>query len=42
LVLAAVGAVVLAGGAVAFTIVRRSMQPEPSPLSPSVDVVPKP
>jgi hypothetical protein len=42
LVLAAVGAVVLAGGAVAFTIVRRSMQPEPSALPPSVDVVPKP
>jgi hypothetical protein len=42
LVLAAVGAVVLAGGAVAFTIVRRSMQPEPSSLPPSVDVVPKP
>ena len=42
LVLAAVGAVVLAGGAVAFTIVRRSMQPEPSPLPPSVDVSPKP
>jgi Cell wall synthesis protein CwsA len=41
-VLAAVGAVVLAGGAVAFTIVRRSMQPEPSPLPPSVDVAPKP
>ena len=39
---AAVGAVVLAGGAVAFTIVRRSMQPEPSPLPPSVDVAPKP
>jgi hypothetical protein len=42
LVLAAVGAVVLAGGAVAFTIVRRSMQPEPSSLPPSVDVAPKP
>jgi hypothetical protein len=42
LVLAAMGAVVLAGGAVAFTIVRRSMQPEPSPLPPSVDVTPKP
>jgi tRNA A37 threonylcarbamoyltransferase TsaD len=41
-VLAAVGAVVLAGGAAAFTIVRRSMQPEPSPLPPSVDVTPKP
>ena len=38
----AVGAVVLAGGAVAFSIVRRSMQPEPSPLPPSVDVAPKP
>jgi hypothetical protein len=42
LVLAAVAGVVLAGGAVAFTIVRRSMQPEPSPLPPSVDVAPKP
>ena len=42
LVLVAVGAVVLAGGAVAFSIVRRSMQPDPSPLPPSVDVVPKP
>ena len=42
LVLVAVGAAVLAGGAVAFSIVRRSMQPEPSPLPPSVDVTPKP
>jgi hypothetical protein len=42
LVLAAVGVVVLAGGAVAFTIVRRSMQPEPSPRPPSVDITPKP
>ena len=41
-VLAVVAAAVLAGGAVAFTIVRRSMQPEPSSLPPSVDVVPKP
>lgn len=41
-VFVAVGAVVLAGGAVAFSIVRRSMQPEPSPLPPSVDVAPKP
>jgi hypothetical protein len=41
-VLAVVGAVALAGGAVAFTIVRRSMQPEPSSLAPSVDVAPKP
>jgi hypothetical protein len=42
LVFAAVGVLVLAGGAVAFSIVRRSMQPEPSPLPPSVDVAPKP
>lgn len=42
LVLAAVGVLVLAGGAVAFSIVRRSMQPEPSPLPPSVEVTPKP
>ena len=42
LVFAAVGIVVLAGGAVAFSIVRRSMQPEPSPLPPSVEVTPKP
>jgi hypothetical protein len=42
LVLAAVGAVLLAGGAVAFSIVRRSSQPEPSPRPPSVEVEPKP
>jgi hypothetical protein len=42
LVIIAVGAAVLAGGAVAFSIVRRSMQPEPSPLPPSVDVTPRP
>jgi hypothetical protein len=42
LLLAAVAVVTLAGGAVAFSIVRRSMQPEPSPLPPSVDVAPKP
>jgi hypothetical protein len=42
LLFAALVGVVLAGGAVAFTIVRRSMQPEPSPLPPSVDVAPKP
>jgi Cell wall synthesis protein CwsA len=42
LVLAALGAVVLAGGAVAFSIIRRSSQPEPSPRPPSVDVSPKP
>jgi Cell wall synthesis protein CwsA len=42
LVLAAVGVVALAGGAVAFSIVRRSTQPEPSPLAPSVEVAPRP
>jgi hypothetical protein len=42
LLLAAVAVVALGGGAVAFSIVRRSMQPEPSPLPPSVDVAPKP
>jgi hypothetical protein len=42
LVMVAAGALLLAGGAVAFSIVRRSMQPEPSPLPPSVDVAPKP
>ncbi|MCV7278863.1 cell wall synthesis protein CwsA [Mycolicibacterium flavescens] len=42
LVLAAVGVVALAGGAVAFSIVRRSSQPDPSPLPPSVEVAPRP
>lgn len=42
LMLAAIGVVTLAGGAVAFSIVRRSTQPEPSPLPPSVEVAPKP
>jgi hypothetical protein len=42
LLLAVVGVAVLAGGAVAFSIVRRSMQPEPSSLPPSVEVSPKP
>jgi type VI protein secretion system component VasF len=46
LLLAAVGAVVVAGGAVAFSIIRRSSRPEPSAASqsrpPSVDVAPKP
>jgi hypothetical protein len=32
----------LAGGAVAFSIVRRSFRPEPSPRPPSVDVQPRP
>jgi hypothetical protein len=46
LILAALGAVGLAGAAVAFSIIRRSSQPEPSAASqsrpPSVDVSPKP
>jgi Cell wall synthesis protein CwsA len=35
------GLATLAGGAVAFTIARRSATPEPSPLPPSVEVAPK-
>ena len=42
LVLIAVGAAVLAVGAVTFSIIRRSTQPEPSPRPPSVEVTPKP
>ncbi|KUI21515.1 hypothetical protein AU193_03775 [Mycobacterium sp. GA-1285] len=42
LLIATAGVVALAGGAVAFSIVRRSTQPEPSPLPPSVEVTPKP
>ena len=42
LVLAGAGLVVLAVGAVSFSIIRRSTQPDPSPLPPSVDVTPKP
>jgi hypothetical protein len=41
LVAAAVGTVV-AGGAVAFSVIRRSSKPEPSTLPPSVHVDPKP
>ena len=44
-VIAGVAVVVLAGGAAAFSIVRRSMRPErqePSPRPPSVDVQPRP
>lgn len=37
-----VGVAVLAGGAVTFSILRRSAQPDPSPLPPSVEVAPKP
>ncbi|UXA18175.1 cell wall synthesis protein CwsA [Mycobacterium sp. SMC-4] len=42
LLIVGVGVAVLAGGAVAFSIVRRSTQPEPSALPPSVEVTPKP
>ncbi len=42
LVFVVAGVAVLAGGAAAFTIVRRSTQPEPSPLPPSVEVAPRP
>ena len=42
LVLAVAGVAVLGVGVVAFSIVRRSMQPEPSPRPPSVEVTPKP
>ncbi|GLP78590.1 cell wall synthesis protein CwsA [Mycobacterium antarcticum] len=42
LLLIGAGVAVLAVGAVSFSIIRRSTQPEPSPLPPSVDAVPKP
>jgi hypothetical protein len=42
LLIVGVTVAVLALGGVAFSIVRRSMQPEPSPLPPSVDVNPQP
>ena len=41
-VLAGVAAVALAGGAAAFSIVRRSSREEPSPRPPSVEVEPRP
>ena len=41
-VIAGVAAAVLAAGAITFSIVRRSMRPEPSPRPPSVDVQPRP
>lgn len=42
LIAGAAGVAVLAGGAVAFSIARRSSRPEPSPRPPSVDVQPRP
>jgi hypothetical protein len=41
LLIAGVAVVVLAAGAAAFSIVRRSARPEPSALPPSVDVDPR-
>jgi Cell wall synthesis protein CwsA len=40
--LALAGVAVLGVGAVTFSIIRRSTQPEPSPRPPSVEVSPKP
>jgi hypothetical protein len=40
--IAGAAAAALAVGAVTFSIVRRSMRPEPSPRPPSVDVQPRP
>ena len=40
--IATFGVVVLAAGAFAFTIARRSMQPDPSPRPPSVQAEPRP
>jgi Cell wall synthesis protein CwsA len=43
LLIAGTAVAVLAGGAVAFSLVRRTKRPEPpSPLPPSVEVAPKP
>jgi phage terminase Nu1 subunit (DNA packaging protein) len=42
ILLIAIGVGVVATGAVAFSIIRRSTQPEPSPLPPSVEITPKP
>lgn len=36
------GVAVLAVGAATFSIIRRSTQPDPSPLPPSIDVAPRP
>lgn len=41
-VIAGIAVAALAGGAVAFSIIRRSSRPEPSPRPPSVDVQPRP
>ncbi len=41
-IIAGVAVLVLAGGAAAFSIVRRSARQEPSPRPPSVDLQPRP
>jgi hypothetical protein len=41
-IIAGFAAIALAGGAVAFSIIRRSSRPEPSPRPPSVEVQPRP
>ncbi len=41
-ILAGAATAVLTGGAVVFSVVRRSSRPEPSPRPPSVDVQPAP
>ncbi|MGH3553441.1 MAG: cell wall synthesis protein CwsA, partial [Mycobacterium sp.] len=41
-VIAGFAVAALTGGAVAFSIIRRSSRPEPSPRPPSVDVQPRP
>ncbi|KAA0099779.1 cell wall synthesis protein CwsA [Mycolicibacterium sp. P1-18] len=42
IVVVGVGVAVLAVGAVSFSIIRRSTQPDPSPLPPSIDATPRP
>jgi hypothetical protein len=42
LLMAGATVAVLALGGITFSIVRRSMKPEPSPLPPSVEVTPHP
>lgn len=42
LVLIGAGVAVIAVGAVTFSIIKRSTQPDPSPRPPSVDVEPRP
>ncbi|ORV06941.1 cell wall synthesis protein CwsA [Mycobacterium celatum] len=41
-VIAGIAVAALAGGAAAFSMIRRKSRPEPSPRPPSVDVQPRP